>query len=162
MADIPDFTPAEGRRAKAEAVSLLRAFDIDDDEFIVKVKPNLRDPGFLGQYRSFSQFRGRPIFWLNSRLHRVVETWLAKHARLDQTIDAHRVAVDTILHEYGHVIWEFARLRDPALYADVREVSDDDEEEFAETFALVVRKGSASPAYRRIIAAYMAALRGKD
>ena len=114
------------------------------DQLRVKFRP-LADPTWLGQYRSLSQFRGGPIFWVDPAAH------------ADQP-DVRRAIVQTILHEYGHVIWEYARLRDPDLYDRAQTVADEDEEEFAETFALVVYNGAASPAYRGIIQLYARAL----
>jgi len=64
----------------------------------------------------------------------------------------------TLLHEYGHVIYEFSQFRLPDLSADIDNVTDD-EEDFAETFAVVVKNNAASPAYRDFIARYMAELR---
>lgn len=48
--------------------------------------------------------------------------------------------------------------RNPDLYDRAQTVADEDEEEFAETFAIVVYNGAASPAYRAIIQRYVTAL----
>jgi hypothetical protein len=127
-----------------DADARLQRFGIDD-RLQIKFRKTA-EPDWLGQYRSFSQFRSGPIFWVNEAAH------------VDQP-DVRKALVQTILHEYGHVIWEYARMRDPALYDLVTTIAGDDEEEFAETFAIVVYNDAASPAYRDVVRHYVKALR---
>jgi len=81
-----------------EAAGLLEAVGIHD-RFVVKVRPI--PEGCLGLYRGGSQFRGKPIFWINSNLPK-----LASEEGVTDRFD--EMVLDTILHEYGHVIYEFA------------------------------------------------------
>lgn len=140
--------------ALEKTYAALAKFDIDDT-FTVKVKrfPK-KSAGALALYRSRSQFRKGPIFWVNEDFERKCDLAF---------VDACPELVLTLLHEYGHVIYEFADVRarffDPTLKESIVTIAED-EEDFAETFAVVVRKDAASPAYRAIIARYMLLLRG--
>src|SRR6267142_1283237 len=117
--------------ARLEAARLLREIGIDD-QFTVKVHPITVHSEAIAQYRSRSHFRSGPVFWI-SPLHST----------------DYDVVVDSILHEYGHVIWEYAEVRKLAeakgLYAAVQAISPYGEEDFAETFAHAVRNGSSLP-----------------
>jgi hypothetical protein len=137
------------KQALSETSVLLLAFDIDDS-VTVKIKNFKSDRKHaLAVYRSGSQFRSVPIVWVNDSFVAMCE---------EQCEDPLKQLVLTLLHEYGHVIYEFARCRLPELHADIDAVADD-EEDFAETFAVVVRNKAESSAYRSFIARYMAALR---
>jgi hypothetical protein len=145
------------KTAAVEARQLLLQFGIDD-HFTVKLKclphRRLRDGTLasecLGIYRSRTAFRSRPIFWINPELPKIA----ADEGVSDKL---YQIILDTILHEYGHVICEWSQhstLGDAELRAAIENVADD-EEDFAETFALVVSHNAASPAYREIAAMYM-------
>lgn len=91
----------------------------------------------MGQYRSFSQFRSRPIIWLNPNLKSIVED-NEREIYGDDFIPAvveretFVAAVHTIIHEYGHVIAEYLRCRTEIWHEVLRQF--DDEEDFAEGF----------------------------
>jgi hypothetical protein len=138
------------KQALVETAAALAVFDIDDT-FSVKIKTFKSDNlHTLALYRSRSQFKGRgPIFWVNESFVALCE---------QQCAEPLKQLVLTLLHEYGHVIYEFSQFRLPDLSADIDNVTDD-EEDFAETFAVVVKNNAASPAYRDFIARYMAELR---
>lgn len=128
--------------AARDAQAALEAFGIRDS-FNVKVKdfgPAHADD--VGLYRSRSQFRRGPIFWINKNLTALVPEPLL-----------HGEIVMTLLHEYGHVIYEYARIRAPALRVLIDDVTDD-EEDFAETFSIAVARGARAPTYRRIAAMF--------
>ena len=144
MRENPPSSPIKA--AIEDADGRLQRFGIVD-RITIKFRTTL-EPGWLGQYRSLSQFKSGPIFWVNSN---ITEDNYPDH-------DVHRIIVDTILHEYGHVIWEFGRLRDQKLYEMCEAVSDGDEEEFAETFAVVVSNNAVSPTYRKIVKQYLKSL----
>ena len=131
--------------AEKEALEHLSEHGIAD-AIVVKIK-RMKDPRWLGSYRGLSQFKSSyPIFWVNEQL---LEKIKAEGIHED---DAPLVITDTILHEYGHVIWEFLRIRGSTqqeaqrLWDDIRAV-EDDEEEFAENFAFAVRGRYDSPVY---------------
>jgi len=129
------------RRAKEDALRLLRHYGIDDD-FTIKLKPTKQE-NWLAQYRATSQFRSGTIFWVNPEHP-------ADHDEL----------VRTILHEYGHVIYELARFRVPELHAEIDRMFYDDEEEFAEEFGRAVFGMKDYPWLRQVTTAYMAFLKG--
>lgn len=121
--------------ARKEAVKKLAAAGIED-KIVVKLHAITVGPEAVGQYRGGSQFRGAPVFWISNDA-----------AMWDQVepADLVRGMTITILHEYGHVIWEYLRVRSSTvpnaekLWDDLRALSmgseDEDEEEFAEAFA---------------------------
>ncbi len=140
--------------AKAEALVALKGMGIDDEDGItvkLKAMKGPKDQHWIGLYRSMSQFRGGAIFWINSDIQKVVE-----EEGLDpgKTKDVIR---DTILHEYGHVIWEYASKRAPALMENIQAI-DDDEEEWAESFALAANKPAYSGAYKRLAQEFVKAV----
>jgi hypothetical protein len=112
---------------KLEALSLLSSVNINDT-FTVKIKkPD--DDSWIAQYRSLSQFMngGRgPIFWLSKELFK-----------------NHNEYILSILHEYGHVVAEFAWItKNKKLVKLISKYYPGsfgsrpwDEEEFAEEFA---------------------------
>ncbi len=140
------------KKSKEQAITKLKAFGIEDD-FQVKIKRASKPyvSNFIGQYRAGSQFRSGPIFWINPELPE-----LLSEERISTPIET--VIEDTILHEYGHVIWEYASKRDSELMEYIYAI-ESDEEEFAETFALSVRKGRQSPGYRQIAKKYQESIK---
>lgn len=124
--------------ARKEAVKKLAAAGIED-RIVVKLRALTVGPEAVGQYRGMSQFHSSaPIFWISNN----VALW----DRLEP-VDLVRGMTITILHEYGHVIWEHLRVRNSfkprpeaeKLWNDLRALSTgsaaEDEEEFAEAFA---------------------------
>ena len=116
-----------------------------EDKFIIKIKPVKEN--WVAQYRGKSQFSNRgAIFWLSSDLLNNPDEF-----------------VISVLHEYGHVIAEFAWMQSPAL----RQVIQDnwkgefhgrpwDEEDFAEEFAqyLAGRFSYSKEALNQVIAQF--------
>lgn len=131
-------------KAIREAETALARFGVQD-RFTVKIKP-ARKGEWIGMYRSRTQFHGHrlPIFWISEAAPRIAKAtgW-----------SLHRALVSTLLHEYGHVIYEWAKLESPALMQDIENITDD-EEDFAETFGIAAMNGASSPAYRKIAARY--------
>jgi len=144
------------KKARNQAAKLIKAAGIDD-HFIVKVK-KVRE-NWLGLYRHRSQFSSKPIFWINSDLPR-----MAREADVTDRFD--EMLVDTILHEYGHVIYEFAELRgkptwmnNPTarhLWNDIQRIrtASGFEEVFAETMARFLKGEATRGAYRDIVQRY--------
>ncbi len=123
--------------AKKEMNRFLALLDIAD-AVTIKVKET-HDKHWLAQYRSRSQFGRGPIFWISP----------------EHPLD-HDALITTLLHEYGHVIAEYIRLREPALHAD-REAVYPDEEDFAEGFAHFAY-GQSQPWMEKFIARVVKAL----
>ncbi len=98
---------------------------------------------FLGKYSSNSFLRtGAPNISINPGL---IHANCQEHNRkadpvLDDPLDPETVAVDTVLHEYGHAIQELIREEAPRLHRIVARQFDD-EEEFAEEFMIYLRGG---------------------
>jgi hypothetical protein len=108
---------------KSLALSKLVKHGIDDS-FTVKMKEPVNEK-WVACYRAKSQFSGKPIFWLSKSL-----------------LDMPEEFVISVLHEYGHVIAEYAWVRSPALQELIRSnwkgqflMRPWDEEDFAEEFA---------------------------
>ena len=101
-----------------------------EDKFVIKIRKT--NSNWVAQYRGKSQFSSRgAIFWLSSELLNNPDEF-----------------VISVLHEYGHVIAEFAWMRSPAL----RQIIQDNwkgefhgrpwnEEDFAEEFAQYLTGG---------------------
>jgi hypothetical protein len=140
------------QESKEQAIAKLKSFGIEDS-FQVKIKRASKPytSNFIGQYRAGSQFRSGPIFWVNPELPS-----LLAEERTSTPIAT--VVEDTILHEYGHVIWEYADKRDRDLMEYIKAI-EPDEEDFAETFALVARIGRQNSVYRQIAEKYQESLR---
>lgn len=135
-------------KAKKRAVAALRAVGIND-RFTVRVK-KVR-PGVLGVYRHHSQFMSRgPIFWVNEDLPKI-----AKRDGVSDRLDD--IIFDTLLHEYGHVMFEWAREVSKHKYArqvktfwediQAQSTGPDFEEEFAEMMAKTLGDGHLDPVY---------------
>jgi len=133
--------------ARKDAVKKLKAAGVED-KIVVKLHAITLSEA-VGQYRGGSQFRGAPIFWISDN----VALW----DRFEPT-DLVRGMTLTILHEYGHVVWEYLRVRHThnqdarKLWDDLRALStgsaSEDEEEFAEAFAQSLYWGKQTEAMR--------------
>ena len=84
--------------AKSTLLKKLRSYGIYA-QITCKIKP-LKQTNWLALYRSGTQFRSRPIFWINANF-------------LDQLAgeDPGWAMRTTLNHEYGHVIHEWAVTR---------------------------------------------------
>lgn len=141
-------SPATVASARSAALAELRALGITDS-FVVKIKqPRHRD--WVAMYRGGTQFTGRgrgPIFWVSE----CADDAVAEALELDRaptTAEVLSALTDSVLHEYGHVIAEWAWTRNPDMARIIsREWSGQyhgrpwDEERFAEDFAMWRRGG---------------------
>ena len=110
------------------------------DPFTVKLK-KLKNKNWLALYRSNTQFSSEPIIWININLYdifRKQENYERKKYG-DSQLNEYIVITDNILHEYGHVIAEWGRVRNPKIEAIV--ASFGSEEDFAEGFKDFIRDG---------------------
>lgn len=134
--------------AKESALDKLHAKGVKD-KFVVKLKKP--DGQWVAQYRGGTQFTGRgrgPIFWVSEEL-----------------LDSPKQFVLSLLHEYGHVVAEWAYARSPAIAALLKEFWPGSEygrpwaeEDFAEDFAHYLEGGlflGDAMALEQIIAQYV-------
>ncbi len=134
-------------KAKKWTSDSLRRLDIHDT-VTVKVKRFAKSPNWLAMYRSNSQFGRNPIFWINENILGVL--------RDEDVLDSEllKVVYDSLLHEYGHVVWEWARTRDSETYDMLLNGFWDDEEEFAEGFVQFALNGLGEKGYRPVVEAF--------
>lgn len=117
------------KKLKKEAQARLANFGIED-RFVIKIRP-ASDSNWVAQYRAQTQFTNwhmGPIFWITEEL-----------------LDNPNEFVLSVLHEYGHVIAEYAWARSPDLQELIKNnwkgqflFRPWDEEDFAEEFAQYV------------------------
>lgn len=119
---------------------LTKLHDAGIPEFGITLKSFKSNPnGVLGCYRSLSQFRKGPIITVDVDRHEEILREEESEESLMFTQDALKLNVmETLLHEYGHVIEEF-------IHVDANETKNykylnmlekfEDMEDFAETFA---------------------------
>jgi hypothetical protein len=151
---------SDARSAAVVCDRLLVGAGISDVSSCVKVKPFGavgKNTDWLGLYRSMSQFRSRPIFWLNESLPDKVDDIVDEfNPGVPVPVRRHesfKAAVDTLLHEYGHVIAEYASKRSKSL-SDKIKASWNCEEEFAEDFMEYARNPHGNPKMKRVIEEY--------
>lgn len=141
-------TRAQVSAAAREVIRVLRQHGIEDG---FGVRLGKVGGGCLAHYKARSQFSARgAVFVVSPRLDKAIGP--------EHNVTPHALLVDTLLHEYGHVIYEWARLRDPALFHEVVESVDGDEEDFAETFAHAMTKRWPDRGMERIAETYGAKL----
>lgn len=117
----------QAQQAQQAVYDLLDQYHIHDP-FIVKVK-RIKKRHVLALYRGGSQFLSKGItFWINER----IELWQS-HCRFF-SMSLYDSLVETLLHEYGHVIAEAAEKRIPTLHNLIKQTWQN-EEDFAEDFA---------------------------
>jgi hypothetical protein len=96
------------------------------ESFVTKMHASDGLPnGWIASYRDRSQFTSHTTFWVNP----YIDLYL---------VNLERVITDSILHEYGHVIYEWGVKRDPILLNMIiqRYIT---EEYFAESFIQVLK-----------------------
>jgi hypothetical protein len=122
--------------AKRWLLDELSASHSISDMVTVKIKkdhPLFRKGGCLACYRSASQFRSRPIIWVNADLHNICLR-VSQEAINPVEEPVEQILRDTLAHEYGHVVAEYARFRIPELQKFIFSTYSD-EEDFAEDMA---------------------------
>lgn len=124
-------TVLEAKAARDAALKILKEAGIEDG-ITVKVRPFTGEQEhWLALYRSLSQFRGRPVIWINENLDDVMEEFgVPEDRRFD-------ILVDDILHEYAHVIAEWGRKGNSRITELIQQWGT--EEDFAEAFVDAVK-----------------------
>jgi len=147
---------SEGLPAVKDAVAKAKRWTSDSlrrlgihDAITVKVKQFAKSPNWLAMYRSNSQFGRNPIFWINENILDVMRDEEVPDSKLL------KVVYDSLLHEYGHVVWEWARTRDSETY-DMLLNGWGDEEEFAEGFIQFALNGLGGKGYGPVVEAFTA------
>jgi len=135
-------------KAKKWTSDSLRRLGIRDT-VTVKVKQFAKSPNWLAMYRSNSQFGRNPIFWINENILGVLRDEDVPDSELL------KVVYDSLLHEYGHVVWEWAKARDPETYDMLLNGFWGDEEEFAEGFVQFALNGLGEKGYRSVVEAFV-------
>lgn len=112
-----------------------------DDRFTVKIKGGTdapRDQKWIGMYRGGSQFNrtnSGAIFWLNANIPKIVAEDYDPDLDREFEIEVMHAIIETLHHEYGHVIEEYVRYHPdhiPELTELIKGFSD--MEDFCETF----------------------------
>jgi hypothetical protein len=148
-------------QAKKTAMEMLALRGVTES-FVVKIRPAsaFEDDETLACYKCLSQFRSGPIFWVSERLPAIMR----ESVRVE---GLHAVLVTTLLHEYGHVIYEYSIKRnDSGLFEDIESVIQgslkwdlEEEEYFAESFALSLENPKIDDEYTDIARRFGALLR---
>jgi hypothetical protein len=92
------------------AMGLLKGYGIND-----RIDASLKDlkgdrECWLAMYVRESQFKGNPVFYVNTKTPGIIDA-----AVLPQSVTVEDVFLDSILHEYGHVIDEWGKFEDPGM-----------------------------------------------
>lgn len=147
MATDGKVTILEAKEARDIAFKILKEAGIED-AVTVKVRPFTGDKEkWIALYRGLSQFRGRPIIWLNEELDDLMDEYdVPEDRRFD-------ILVDDILHEYAHIIAEWGRIRDHRI-TDLITESWGDEEDYAESFILYIKDTPLQPPLLDIVDFY--------
>jgi hypothetical protein len=160
----------DGVLYKSVAMNRLYEHGIDD-KFTLRVKTFKRKDNtrWVALYRGFSQFASGPIIWINEDIPRIMKEKCCKDDEdwefMCATGDVNRGTIDSIIHEYAHVIAEYARYRDDKL-RDFIKSHWHDEEEFAEHFINYINDDilyitdEESANYKKVVDWYMKHLRG--
>ena len=100
-------------KAKKTALEKLHALGVRDN-IVIRIKPTSRGD-WVGQYRARTQFTGQgrgPIFWVSETLDESLARVREEEGEAPPTeISVLNELIRTILHEYGHVIAEWAWFR---------------------------------------------------
>lgn len=123
--------------ARRTAIRWLHDEGIDDD-FLVKIKRFPKEQSrWIAKYRARSQFKSKPIFWINEDLIKFMKEYGIDEERTSEVI------LDSIIHEYAHVIGEWLFIRDKMSYQELLNIFGS-EEEFAEIFAMEMKDNMLS------------------
>ena len=142
------------RKCKELAFKELKSRGITD-KITVKIK-DFKKKGYenwIALYRAYSQFTSRPIIWINKELYKFIAD---KEKSTGSRINEYSVITDNILHEYGHIMAEWAKKRNKEMSNIIRRAWHN-EEDFAEGFVAYTRDSvfaNNEDVYSRVIKLY--------
>lgn len=97
------------------------------DRMIIKIRRfSEKHKRWIALYRSMSRFNGEVIIWINVDFRRILRGY-----DINPMYTITDIITDSLLHEYAHVIFEWAAKRDPVLLNMII-TGYTNEEEFAE------------------------------
>lgn len=154
-------TPAWAVAARNVLYTWLRERRIEEEVRVEvwKKVPKVDGP-CVGSYVRMSQWRGLPTFRLAASLPRAVRAvWKGLETTTSLPTEILRAAAETLAHEYGHVVWEFAEksssphpsrltLREKVLAWEAGE------EDFAEGFMLEIARDDGPDGMNEIVKLY--------
>ncbi|TFG89923.1 MAG: hypothetical protein E4H16_02755 [Candidatus Atribacteria bacterium] len=112
--------------AKERVLGMLAGVGINE-EISIGLKQFTGDQRcWLAMYMRDSQFRGNPIFFVNTQTPGIIDA-----AVLPQKITVEDVMIDSLIHEYFHVVEEWGRRKNREMYNLIYGPFSD-EEDFAE------------------------------
>jgi hypothetical protein len=116
-----------------------------DDVFAIRFKDFRKQRGknehILAVYRQFSQFQAMPIFWINTDTRKydsICREELKEYGSISEPLFG--LVYDNLLHEYGHAIAEWGKIRNKEIDNLIKSEWKT-EEEFAESFKDFIRDG---------------------
>ena len=118
--------PAAFERAVSDAMKMIRGTGITTPIDVGLKKFTGEQRCWLALYERESQFDGVPKFWVNEQTPGIMDA-----AVLPQRVTVEEVMVDSVVHEFGHVIEEWAIQNSSDLYALIYGPFSD-EEDFSE------------------------------
>jgi len=132
----------------------LKAFGIEDSP-IIKVKEfKGKQRHWLGLYRALSQFKDKPIFWINTNLFEIMDEACVDSAKVDEII------LDTLKHEYAHVILEWFKYKNKTILSQIA-LNFGSEEEYCEKFTYFDTLTPKNSPFWEILSLYLEDKRGK-
>lgn len=144
------FTNIKEQVATAKRIAMKELLRVGiDDNFVVKVK-GTKSHDWIAQYRGNTQFTGAgrgPIFWVSPNIEEAIRD-MNRELGIEEKPDVLSALVDSMLHEYGHVVAEWAHKRNEEMSGIIERGWPGsiygrpwDEERFAEDFMQWLRGG---------------------
>jgi hypothetical protein len=118
--------PQAFHRALDTAVALLRGHGIEERIGATLKQFSGDQRCWLAMYMRKTQFDGDPVFHVNTLTPGIIDA-----AVLPQNVTVEDVFLESLVHEYGHVIEEWAKYKNPEMFKLIYGPFSD-EEDFAE------------------------------
>jgi len=155
------FTEFKELASEAKKITLneIHSMGISDT---IRVFCSKTRPRFVGQYRGYSQFsKSGILFKLFPTITDIVLETITEdekvfgYSHVDLPTEVLRGMIDTLLHEYGHVIAELMKCQRPRMYKFILSTWND-EEDYAEDFMRMIRYSDSAfeNQHNRIIKAF--------
>jgi hypothetical protein len=102
---------------------------------------------WIACYRDKSQFSSFPIIWINEDIDELLQKWdVGLYMKYE-------VILDSIINEYGHVISEWCKYRNPNAYITIQSLFEDPED-FSESLVDYIKKDKRKQIFKKIIDEY--------